>query len=85
MEISIDQFGRIVIPKQVREHFSLKPGSQLELQESDDSIILKPQYGEPNLVEKEGVLVFSGKSVGDLENALEKHRGDRLSEVGGVS
>ena len=82
MEISLDQFGRIVIPKQVREHFALKPGSQLELQETDDTIILKPQHGEPNLIEKEGVLVFSGKSMGDLERAVEEHREERLNLMG---
>ena len=52
MEISLDRFGRIVIPKQIREHFALKPGSQLELQETEDTIILKPHHGEPSLVAK---------------------------------
>lgn len=82
MEVSIDQFGRIVIPKQVREHFALTSGSQMELQETDDSIVLKPLYGEPNLIEKDGVLVFSGKAVGDLDQALEKHREERLNLIG---
>ncbi len=82
MEISLDRFGRIVIPKQVREHFALKPGAQLELQETDDTIILRPRYGDPSLIEKEGVLVFSGKSIGDVEQALEHHREERFNLIG---
>jgi len=82
MEISIDHFGRIVIPKQVREHFALVPGSQLELQETNDTIILRPHIAEPDLIEKEGVLVYSGKAAGDLERALERHRVERLSLAG---
>ncbi len=82
MDVSIDQFGRIVIPKQVREHFALKPGSQISILETDDTIILKPQYGEPNLIEKDGVLVFSGKSTGNIEQSVERDREERLNELG---
>lgn len=82
MEISIDQFGRVVIPKHVREHLALIPGSQLELQATEDSIILKPHHGEPNLIDKDGVLVFSGKSIGDLEQALDNHRKERMKMMG---
>lgn len=82
MDLSIDQFGRIIIPKKVRESFSLEPGSQLEILESADSIILKPRHGEPHLVDRDGVLVYTGKAVGDVERALEKHRMDRLRLMG---
>ncbi len=75
METTLDKFGRIVIPKKIRDDFNLKPGSQIHIEESEQTIILKPVAGEPSLHWKDGVLVFSGAPMGDLDKALEKHRG----------
>ena len=81
METTLDKFGRIVIPKEIRDDFNLKPGSQIRIEEGDQVIILKPFEGEPNLHWKDGVLVFSGTPFGDLGEALEKHREDRAKSV----
>ena len=83
METTLDRFGRIVIPKKVRDFFGLKPGTQLRIEESSDAIILRPVHGEPNLIEKDGVLIFTGSSVGDVEEALTHNRNERLMILGG--
>lgn len=82
MQTTIDRFGRIVLPKKLRDDFNLEPGSQIHIEESGQEIILKPIRGEPNLRLKEGVLVFSGIPLGDLSNALAKHREERLKSFG---
>ena len=64
MEATLDRFGRIVIPKKIREDFHLQVGSSIRIEEGEGEIVLKPVEGEPNLVKKDGVLVFS------LVNAL---------------
>ena len=81
MEATLDKFGRIVIPKEIRDDFNLRPGSQIRIEESEQAIILKPVAGEQNLHWKDGVLVFTGVPMGDLEKALGKHRGDRLKSL----
>ena len=81
MQTTIDRFGRIVLPKKLRDDFNLEPGSQIYIEESGQEIILKPIHGEPNLRLKEGVLVFSGVPLGDLGNALAKHREERLKSL----
>ena len=81
METALDKFGRIVIPKKIRDDFNLKPGSQIRIEESEQTIILKPVAGEPNLRWKDGVLVFSGALIGDLDKALETHREGRLKNL----
>ncbi len=81
METTLDKFGRIVIPKEIRDDFNLKPGSQIRIEEHEQTIILKPVAGEPNLRWKDGVLVFSGTPMEDLDKALEKHRSDRLKDL----
>ncbi len=77
MEATLDRFGRIVIPKKIREDFHLQVGSPIRIEEGEGEIILKPVEGEPNLVKKDGVLVFSGKAVGSVETAIEEHREGR--------
>jgi len=82
METTLDKFGRIVIPKKVREAFNLKAGTQIRIEKNEQTIILKPIHDEPNLFLKDGVLVFSGSAIGDLEKTLKKHREDRTRELG---
>ena len=85
MQTTIDRFGRIVLPKKLRDDFNLEPGSQIHIEESGQEIILKPIHGEPNLRLKEGVLVFSGVPLGDLNNAVIKHREKRIKSLQNLS
>jgi len=78
MQATIDRFGRIVLPKKLRDDFNLEPGSQIQIEESGQEIILRPIHGEPSLRSKEGVLVFTGVALGEIDKAVEKHRTERL-------
>jgi AbrB family looped-hinge helix DNA binding protein len=78
VQTTLDRFGRIVLPKKLRDDFNLEPGSQIQIEESGLEIILKPVHGEPNLRLKDGVLVFTGIPFGDLNKAVAKHRDERL-------
>lgn len=81
METTVDRFGRIVIPKQIRDAFDLEPGTQIHIEEQENAIILKPNRGEPNLRWKDGVLVFTGVPVGDIDDAVASHRNQRARSV----
>ena len=81
MDTILDRFGRIVIPKKIREDFNLKAGTQIQIEENEKSIILTPIHGEPNLRMKDGILVFSGIPLEDLGKALTKHREERLKTI----
>lgn len=78
MQTTIDRFGRIVLPKKIRNDYNLEPGSQIQIEESGREIILKPIHGEPSLRLKGGILVFTGESLGDLSNSVAKYRDGRL-------
>ena len=80
-ETIVDRFGRIVIPKKIRENFNLEAGTQVRFEESEQGIVLKPVHGEPNLHWKDGVLVFSGSALGELSDALDKHREQRARSL----
>ncbi len=81
METNLDRFGRVVIPKRVRQDMGLHPGIILRVQEEGSRIVLEPVNDEPRVVRKEGVLVFSGRAVGDLVQAVRTHREARLNKV----
>ncbi len=81
METSIDRFGRIVIPKKIRDDFNLKAGTAIRIEETEQTIILTPIHGESNLRVKDGVLVFSGAPINDLSDALTKHREKRINDT----
>ena len=81
METSLDRFGRIVIPKKIRDDFNLKAGTPIRIEESENVIILTPVHGEPNLHLKDGVLVFSGSPIEDLSDVLAKHREERMKSI----
>ena len=81
METTIDRFGRIVIPKKVRDEHNLEPGTQVRIEEKEDAIILIPIRGEQNLQWKDGVLVYTGVPMGDLVKAVSKHREERERSV----
>ncbi len=81
METKLDKFGRVVLPKEIRDSLDLKPGEILQVEESESEVILKPLRGESPLRLKNGVLVFSGTATGDIIKAVRAHREERLKKV----
>jgi len=82
METTLDKFGRIVIPKRMRDDLGLKPGTVLQIEQAEQRIFMEPVSEGPHVVVKDGVLVFSGTATGDLVAAIKIHRHERLSEAG---
>ena len=58
MELSVDKLGRVVIPKSLREHYHLHPGTRLRVREDAGGIWLQPVADEPPVREQGGVLVI---------------------------
>lgn len=56
--ITVDKLGRIVLPKPLRDKLQLAAGDQLELENIDDRIMLRPLRGTAQLRKKHGVWVF---------------------------
>ena len=81
METTLDRFGRVVIPKRVREDLDLQPGTVLQIKQDDQKIFMEPIHEEPQIVVKEGVLVFQGTATGDIEGAIKDHRQNLLSKA----
>jgi len=56
--LTIDKAGRVVLPKPVRDSLQISPGDSLELESSEDQIILRPARGQGRIYKKQGMWVF---------------------------
>lgn len=57
--LTLDKAGRVVLPKPVRDEMQLRAGDSLELESSEDRIVLRPRRGGAGLHKKQGIWVFS--------------------------
>ena len=85
MKASLDRFGRIVIPKKMRENQGLEPGDHVEIEEISGGLLLKPEPAGGDLHVREGVLIYEAQSSGDIDRALDWNRKDRLDKLGSVT
>lgn len=88
MAITIDKAGRIVVPKALRERYSLYPGAELEVEGTADGIRIRPRGGAGALVEKDGMLVHHGPAVAaaiDVTEFINRQRDGRALGAGGAS
>ena len=83
MTVTIDKAGRVVVPKPVRDRLGLQAGTQLELSEVQDGLLLKPIVREPSLIEIEGVWVHQGEPQGqvDVTALINQEREDRIRRL----
>jgi AbrB family looped-hinge helix DNA binding protein len=50
MKTSIDKFGRIVVPKEMRQRHGLLPGTEVIVEDAGEAIVLKPAADQSGLV-----------------------------------
>jgi AbrB family looped-hinge helix DNA binding protein len=83
MKITIDQVGRVVIPKKIRERYHMRAGTELILENEPDGISLKVSNKEPSLIRKAGILVHHGPDAISLDTAdfLNREREIRDLEI----
>jgi AbrB family looped-hinge helix DNA binding protein len=62
--LTLDKAGRIVLPKPVRDELQLSPGDALEVESSEEQIVLRPARGRGHMKKESGVWVYdSGEAL----------------------
>ncbi|WP_322749754.1 MULTISPECIES: AbrB/MazE/SpoVT family DNA-binding domain-containing protein [unclassified Frankia] len=59
MITTIDVAGRLVVPKALRERMGLKPGTQIEVEERNGELTLRPVGPRAVAVERDGRTVLT--------------------------
>jgi AbrB family looped-hinge helix DNA binding protein len=85
MTLKIDKAGRVVLPKPLRDRLGLRGGSDLEMLETAEGLILRPADRRPSLVRKGRLLVHTGELPAgyDIVKAIGEDRDARARKVWG--
>lgn len=83
MITKIDKFGRIVLPKEVREQLGITSTTNLTVEEDGKRIIIEPIEEKDMTVRKDDVLVFVGEAKINLEEVLAADRAERAKKIWG--
>jgi AbrB family looped-hinge helix DNA binding protein len=86
MNVKIDKSGRIVLPKPLRDRLRLREGSDLEIEERAEGLLLKPVDQRPSMVQKNGLWVHLGKlpKGSDWETLVDDAREERIKDLSGL-
>jgi AbrB family looped-hinge helix DNA binding protein len=85
--LTLDKAGRVVLPKPVRDEMQLRAGDSLELESSEDRIVLRPRRGGVGLHQKQGIWVFGvGEPIpeGATDKVLNQIRREREQSFMGI-
>ena len=86
MTLKIDKAGRVILPKPVRDRLGLHAGSDLEIQETPDGIVLRPADRRPSIVRKGSFWVHTGELPPgyDILKAIDEDREERMRRAWGL-
>ena len=84
--LKIDNAGRIVVPKPIRERLGLRAGSDIEITETPDGIVLKPVPDRPAMEKVNGLWVHHGQPPAnfDWDRFLNEEREERTRRILGL-
>ena len=81
-QVTMDNAGRIVIPKAIRARLGLSPGAILIAEEHDhQEILLRPLRQASQLTDKGGILVVQSQAVGNIFDAGRRDREKRVAQL----
>ena len=86
MTLKIDKAGRVILPKPVRDRLGLHAGSDLEIQETMDGVVLRAADRRPSMVKKGSFWVHTGELPPgyDILKAIDEDREERMRKAWGL-
>ncbi len=81
METTLDKFGRVIIPKKIREHLGISSGTTLNISEDGTRIVIEPVQEKEPVIDKNGILVFTGKLDSKMGEFIQDDRNQRIKKL----
>jgi len=81
MLTTLDKFGRVIIPQKLRKRLGIHLGSNLNISEEGNRIVLELVLEDEPVVEKDGILIYTGKLKGNIQSEITKHRKNRINHL----
>ncbi len=66
--VPVDNAGRVVLPKRIREELAIKPGDRLKISIRGNAATLSPTKNHPGFIKRGCALVFSCEGSDLLDN-----------------
>jgi AbrB family looped-hinge helix DNA binding protein len=82
--VSLDKFGRIVLPKRLRDALAVSSGDRFTVVMEGDSVVLRPQRKEQTLRQVKGIWVLDSDepvSLKDIQDSIEAVRRERSTWI----
>lgn len=81
MITTLDKFGRVIIPKRLREHLGINSETTLNISEEDERIVIELVKEKEPVVDREGILVFTGKLDKKSSDLIKSDRNKRMRKL----
>jgi bifunctional DNA-binding transcriptional regulator/antitoxin component of YhaV-PrlF toxin-antitoxin module len=81
MVTTLDKFGRVIIPKRFREHLGINFKSTLNISEDGKRIVLELVREREPVVDRNGILVFTGNLESPKSDLLKSDRNKRMHKL----
>ena len=81
MVTTLDKFGRVIIPKRFREHLGINFKSTLNISEDGKRIVLELVKEREPVVDRNGILVFTGNLESPKSDLLKSDRNKRMHKL----
>jgi hypothetical protein len=77
----IDEMGRVSLAPELLSALRLSPGTALVLELKEGRIVLESLPEDPELIEKDGLLVVRPRITGNITNWVQQDRDDRITHL----
>ena len=81
MITTLDKFGRVIIPKKLREHLGIDIKSTLNISEDGKRIVIELIQDKEPAVDRNGILVFTGNLDDKKGDLIKADRNRRMKKV----
>lgn len=81
MITTLDKFGRVIIPKKLREDLGISTETTLNISEDDKKIVIELVKEITPVVNRDGILVFTGKLDKKRSDLIKSDRNKRMRKL----
>ena len=81
MITTLDKFGRVIIPKRLREHLGINSETALNISEDNKRIVIELVKEKTPIVNRDGILVFTGKLETKRSALIRSDRNKRMRKL----
>jgi bifunctional DNA-binding transcriptional regulator/antitoxin component of YhaV-PrlF toxin-antitoxin module len=81
MTLRIDQNGKLEIPESLRAALHLELGSEVQIEQQGETLVLSAAKPEPHLKRVGRILMWTGEIGPEMNDAVERMREDHAREA----